>query len=185
MDENNWFQKAARDAEASERGREAFERAQLAKHASRVQARAEAEEQRRRERLAATTSREAEAARRAFEAVVAGKAPMLGTGPSPWGAGGYARGGYVPGRALPTTPVGAMRPPRTRIVYDNDGNDVSMGIGTGRFPKPTPAEGLLAILDAVRKAGDPDAQMKVAGEWITKVTNGISAIIREADTPNE
>jgi len=46
---------------------------------------------------------------------------------------------------------------------------------------PTPEEGLQAILEAVRTAGDSDAVFKAGGEWIAKITNGISEEISKAE----
>jgi|GEM_PF-4667928 len=49
-------------------------------------------------------------------------------------------------------------------------------------PSPiTPEEGLQAILKAVRTAGDSDAVFKAGGEWIAKITNGISEEISNAE----
>lgn len=47
--------------------------------------------------------------------------------------------------------------------------------------RPTAQQGLEAILDAIRDAGDADEVMAAAGLWITKITNEITAIVREAD----
>ena len=34
------------------------------------------------------------------------------------------------------------------------------------------------ILDTIRAAGDPDAVFKAAGDWITRLTNEITALTR-------
>lgn len=46
---------------------------------------------------------------------------------------------------------------------------------------PTAEQGMAAILATVVSAGDSDAVLKAGGEWITKVTNAITKVIREAD----
>lgn len=116
----------------------------------------------------------AEAAR-IFEAVARGEALYTG-GPTKIRKtvykvpGGSASGGY--------TPEGGLS------VFKPAHNSNS----TTRSPAISPQQGLNAILNAVRHAGDgmgdddKDAEMfKVAGEWITKITNGITGVLKESE----
>jgi|GEM_PF-3627807 len=49
----------------------------------------------------------------------------------------------------------------------------------------TPDEAVAIILDAIKSAGTPDAVFKAAGEWITRVTNDISALTRGVEDDEE
>lgn len=52
--------------------------------------------------------------------------------------------------------------------------------------KPTtPDEAVAIILDAIKSAGKPDAVFKAAGEWITRITNDISALTRAVEDDEE
>lgn len=166
MNEDDWFAKAAREAEASERGRAARERAEQVERENRLWERERKITLARREaalKAATPPPRPAEAAAAAalFEAVAAGKVPLsTGTSPS-YRAPRPGHPYYSPGGAIGL--ADSMRPPASR------------------FPSPTPEQGLEAILKAIRKAGDADAVFKAGGEWISKITNAITEVIREAD----
>lgn len=97
--------------------------------------------------------REVAEAATTFEAVKRGVAPALGTGVRVGVGGG---------------------PVYTHTAASN----------TTTFTMPqhvTPNQGLDAIVEAVRDAGDPDEVLRVGGEWITRITNAITEAIREAD----
>ena len=52
--------------------------------------------------------------------------------------------------------------------------------------KPTtPDEAVAIILDAIKSAGNSDAVFKAAGEWITRITNDISALTRAVEDDGE
>ena len=53
------------------------------------------------------------------------------------------------------------------------------------FAAYNPENALLAITAVVRRAADPndpDAVLKAAGEWITKITNAITQVVKDADS---
>lgn len=67
------------------------------------------------------------------------------------------------------------------------GRAAALGVSATAASTPAPAPAVVAttpeaamqvILDSIRKAGDPDAVFKSAGEWITKITNEISDLTR-------
>lgn len=154
---DNWFENLAKEAEASERAQEARERAERLKRYEEAAERTEIE---RLARLARATPPprpgEARIAASIFEEVASGAAPPLGSGPNPWG--GISGGIYTSGGV-----TGSMRPPKPEPA------------------KPTPTQGLDAIIEEIAKAGDADAVFKAGGDWITRITNAITDVIKQAD----
>jgi len=64
--------------------------------------------------------------------------------------------------------------------------------GAGGLPTPpaapaitTPEEALKLIIDTVRAEKDPVKALALAGEWITKITNGIMEAAKEAEDDEE
>jgi hypothetical protein len=159
VDEDNWFEKAGREAEATKRAREAYARREAAAYDKRQ---AEKLEARRLAAQAAMTPpprpREAAAAKELFEAVATGRVSMS-TEVTTGGLGYAAAGRYH-------HPGPQYRPEAIQAQ--------------SRFPKPTPEQGLEAILKGIRETSDEDL-LRVAGEWITKVTNGITEILRNRE----
>lgn len=106
----------------------------------------------------AASARLADDAAKSFAAVAAGMAPIMS----------------------PTTYTYTHVPTKRSVSYDS-----------GRTGRPsnansvTPDEAMKVILEAVSKAGDTDEVFRVGGEWITKLTNNISQIIRDADSGND
>ena len=49
----------------------------------------------------------------------------------------------------------------------------------------TPDEALTLIIDTVKSITDPDEAYRVGGEWITKITNGITAALKAIDDGDE
>lgn len=67
----------------------------------------------------------------------------------------------------------------------------SVGATVPTSPTPVPAtattpdEALKIILDAISGAGDDDAVMKAAGDWIEKITNAITDLMRGSEEDEE
>lgn len=49
----------------------------------------------------------------------------------------------------------------------------------------TPKEAIAILVDAVKSVKDPDEALKLAGEFITKVTNGLTAAVKSATASEE
>ena len=118
--------------------------------------REEAVAKRKKERDAAASSAAARRAAAAFEAVTMGAIPAVDPSPS---------GVYSPGGG----------PPRAA-------RRVTGGIVTNPNAIPATAEqGLQAILREIKKEQDPDKRFTLAGEWLMKITNGISELTAEEE----
>lgn len=97
-----------------------------------------------------------------FDAVASGRISALGAGvPAPW-----------------------IKPPVGGSGSATASGRVASGGGVPDQPLPktayTPNTALAVILDHVDKASDEDV-MRVASEWLTKVTNGITDILRSRE----
>jgi len=92
----------------------------------------------------------AAAAAALFEAVASGRLPSAGVGYDPWSI------------KTPTASGGLLVPPKTQPKRE-----------------VSPQQGLDAILKHISEAGDSGEVMKAGGEWITKITNGITSVIRK------
>lgn len=122
----------------------------------------EAESQKRAMAGTRRTASEAAEAAAVFGAVASGSAPALGSGPNP------------------VLSIPSYMPPRTARRGPPNSEELRR-VRESRSAIITPEKGLEAILEAVRTAGDSDAVLKAGGEWITKITNQISQVIRDAD----
>ena len=63
-------------------------------------------------------------------------------------------------------------------------------VSGSRFPNIAADKGVEAIVEMVRTAArrspdDPDAVLKAAGEWITKITNAITQVVKDADNERD
>lgn len=91
----------------------------------------------------------------------------------------------MPGRANPAAEaIREFSEAAYKITWARDGGSVwaiDEADAQAESKPPTPEEGLQAILEAVRTAGDSDAVFKAGGEWIAKITNGISEEISKAE----
>jgi hypothetical protein len=84
---------------------------------------------------------------------------------------------YTPTPSLARLPPKRARPPvgRRDPSYPEEAID-------GYDKRITGKQGLEAIIAEVQKSPDP---FKAAGEWITKITQGITAVVAEADDEDE
>jgi len=63
-------------------------------------------------------------------------------------------------------------------------------VSGSRFPNIAADKGVEAIVEMVRTAArrspdDPDAVLKAAGEWITKITNAITQVVKDTDAERD
>lgn len=154
---SDWFAEAASEASNTESAKKAAARAGVTARL-RQEARAQAERiEAEKRRLAAASVKPPRAV--AAVAAAAGEFAAVAAGVMPPRTPG-APGGYTPPRRTSNRPTRApeyLGPQRTQVI--------------------TPETALGVIETAVRQADDP---FVAAGEWISRVTNALSAIAREA-----
>ena len=97
---------------------------------------------------------------------------------------GTALGGIVTSATpLIKSPAGVTRSAdRWKEIYALDPSGTDYPTSANSRKPPTPEQGLVAILDAVRKSPDP---FKSAGQWITTITTALATIINESDDNSE
>jgi hypothetical protein len=162
--EDDWFAEAGREVSETARARAIRADAETIARATDRRKQIQAE----RELLAAAAKESERIRARATPAAAASAAAGYGITPS-------GR------RSISTFPTASRTTKGRKSEPDNSDSP-------NPFAAYNPENALLAITAVVRRAADPndpDAVLKAAGQWITKITNAITQVVKDADNERD